>query len=232
MPRRDKLMDYLARRDMRDRARAMRDMAQRGGNGYGRMDSGYDGARYGDRMGNYPQSQQGYPQHDYGYEHNRQYGNGRVPFEVYGSVDMNDYARRRNSRGQFMSDRGDMMDGHYPYPYPMYMQDFGGGEKLSEEDLHEWYEYLCKEIPEQYKHLYKKESVENIAKQMNVKYEHFDPMELTVTATMLATDFGDSISPSDIQRYVSLANSWLLDKDSKLKGSMKLSAYYDKVVNG
>ena len=231
MPR-SRMMDYLMRRDMRDRARSMRDMARRGGSGYSRMDNGYDGARYGDRMGNYPHSQQGYQQHDYGYEHNRQYGDGRVPFEVYGSVDMNDYARRRNSRGQYMSDRGEMMDGHYPYPYPMYMNDYGKGEKLDEEDLHEWYEDLCKQIPEQYKHLYKKENVENIAKQMNVKFENFDPTELMVTATMLASDFGDSISPSDIQRYVSLAKSWLEDKDSNLKGGMKLSAYYDKVVNG
>ena len=231
-------MDYrrmrdmaMARRQMRDRARSMRDMAQRGGRNGG-MDYGYNGSDYGDRMGNYPQSQQGYPQHDYGYEHNRQYGNSRVPFEVYGSVDMNDFARKRNSRGQFMSDRGDMMDGHYPYPYPMYMQDFGGGEKLSEEDLHEWYEDLCKELPEQYKHLYKKENIESVAKQMGVEFEHFKPMELVVATLMIITDYHDIIDYSDVHKATAGGKAFLLDPDSKLKGSEKLSAYYDYIVNG
>lgn len=230
MPRGSRLRDYLMRRDgrnpygsrggyvtsRRDRGMDYGDMARGrdyAGNDYGDMARGRDyGYDYGDYAGS-----------DYARGGDR----GKYPFELEGTVEM-DFARRRNSRGQFMR------DGHYPM-YPMYMDygmDYASGEKLSEEDLKEWYDELCEEIPEQYKHLYKKEKIEEVAKQMGVQFDKFKPMELTVTATMLASDYQKSISPSDIQRYVSLAQEWLNDKDSNLKGAEKLSAYYDNIVKG
>lgn len=226
---------YVSSRRRRDRE--MEDMARgrdrgmdyaRGGNDYGYGDSEYD-SRY---------DSADYNRYDYAmdsmdYERGGQSDRGRVPFELYGNVDMGDYARRRNSRGQFMRDRE--MDGHYPY-YPMPFMDYGydyaSGEKLSEEDLKEWYDELCEKLPEQYKHLYKKEKIEEVAKQMNVEFKEFKPMELVVTTTMIASDYPKSVGYADINRNVAMAKEWLEDKDSNLKGGEKLSAYYDSVVKG
>lgn len=119
------------------------------------------------------------------------------------------------------------MDYNYDYDY-----DYASEEKLSQDELMEWHEKLMREIPEQFKNLYKRENVEQVAKQMNIEFDKFSPLELTVATTMLASDYKESISPSDIQRYVSLAKLFLCDEDSKLKYGAKLSAYYDSVVNG
>lgn len=235
----------MARREMRDMARRDREMRDMARSGRGRdrgMDYEMDGRNpYGSRGGyvtsrrdrgmDYGDMARG---RDYGYDYGDYAGSdyarggdrGKYPFELEGTVEM-DFARRRNSRGQFMR------DGHYPMYPPMYM-DYGMdyGEKLSEEDLKEWYDELCEEIPEQYKHLYKKEKIEEVAKQMQVQFNEFKPMELVVTTTMLATDYPKSVGFADINRNVAMAKEWLEDKDSNLKGAMKLSAYYDNVVKG
>lgn len=161
------------------------------------------------------------------------YTDRKVPFELYGNVDMRGYNHPRRT-GRYIHDRE--MDGHYLYHYPMYMNDsnydYSSTEKLDEEDLKEWYDKLCEEIPEQYKHLYKKENIEQVAKQMNIEFNKFKPMELIVTTLMMATDYPKSVGYADINRNVAMAKEWLEDKDSNLKGPEKLSAYYDNVIKG
>lgn len=232
--------DFESRRDMAMRRRSMRDMARReremrdGRNPYGsrggyitsrdprRRDRGMEDMthgmdyNYGDMRG-----------YDGNYDMRGRMDYNSYPFEVRGEFDM---ARRRNSRGQYMS------DGHYPYYEPMYMDygygDYASGEKLSEEDLMEWYEDLCKQIPEQYKHLYKRENIENVARQMNVQFEMFRPMDLVDATLMIITDYHDIVDYSDVHKAVAGGLAFLKDPDSKLKGSEKLSAYYDSVING
>ena len=233
----------MQRKYMRDRARQDREMRD-GRNPYGSR-GGYVDSRRRDRE-MYDMNQDGnYYNYD-SYSNDRmrkdysmgdsmdyQYDGHKVPFELYGNVDMRDYNRSR-STGRYMRDRE--MDGHYPYYPPMYMNDYNydyaSGEKLDEEDLKEWYEKLCEEVPEQYKHLYKKENIEQVAKQMNIEFNKFKPMELVVTTLMMATDYPKSIGYADINRNVAMAKEWLEDKDSNLKGPEKLSAYYDKVIKG
>jgi hypothetical protein len=132
-------------------------------------------------------------------------------------------------RGRVDMGENPMRDGHYMRDYGY---DYASSEKLSEEDLKEWYETLCEEVPEQFKSLYKKEHIEQVAKQMNIKFEKFEPMELVVTTVMIATDYPKSVGFADVNRNVAMAKEWLEDKDSNLKGAEKLSAYYDNVVKG
>ena len=215
---------YVTRRRPRRGDRAMQDM--RGGYGRGRDYAGdYE---QGSRSGDMAYSRRDYAG-DYGdYERDGNYGGDGVPFSVYGNLEMQDFARRRNSRGRFMRDYGnDYGDYGYDYGY-----DYASGTKMDEEELYEWYEKLCKEIPEQYKHLFKKENIKQIAEQMRIEFNKFTPMELTVTATMLASDYQESLTPSDIQKYVAMAKQFLEDKDAKVKGGEKLSAYYDAIVMG
>lgn len=224
-------------RDMGDYARGGRDRGDYGYDMAGRRDYGYDMAEYDSGYGASDYRRGDRAGYGMDYERGGQSDMGKYPFELEGTVEMDMARRRRNSRGQFMRDRAG--DGHYPmYPMMPYMDygygmDYGSGEKLSEEDLKEWYDELCQEIPEQYKHLYKKEHIEQVAKQMQIEFNKgFTLMEFVTTVAMLATDYSKSISPSDVQRYVSLAKEWLEDKDSNLKGGEKLSAYYDSVIKG
>jgi hypothetical protein len=227
MARRDRQMEDMARRDrMRDMARSSR--MNDGRNPYGSRGGYVDSARYDMAGRDYRYDNAKYDSgyhyadntsRDYNsgmdYQSNGRYDGHYVPFEMRGNVDMGDY-RAGNP----------MRDGHY---YPM---DYEGSEKLSEEDLKEWYETLCEEIPGQYKQLYKKEHIEQVAKQMNIEFEKFKPMELVVTTAMIATDYPKSVGFADINRNVAMAKEWLEDKDSNLKGGEKLSAYYDNVVKG
>lgn len=269
----------MARRDMRDRARRdrdMADMARRMGRDYARdgrnpygskggyvgrrrrdrdmadmymdrdmdmdmdmdmdnnmgdydsdfdMDSaGYDGRNdYGDYRG------QDYQGNDMDYQRDRQSDRHKMPFRLYGSIDMQDMARKRNYYSPYVKEKA--MNGHYSYP-PLYMRDFASSEKLDKEDLKKWYEQLCEEIPEQYKSLYKKDKIEEIAEQMQISFKKYEPMELVVATVMIATDYPKSIGYADINRNVAMAKEWLEDKDSNVKGSEKLSAYYDNVIKG
>lgn len=215
----DRAMD---RRDMRDRARRdrqMRDVARGRGRDRG-MDYGMDGRNpYGSR-GGYVDSRRDYGDmrsRDYGRDYNRDYGDMRD--YGYDGNDMRDYGREKNPFRDFN-------DGHY-MDY-----DYASGEKLSEEDLKEWYEELCDDLSEQYKQVYKKENIQQVAKQMNVEYEKFKPMELVVTTLMIANSYPKSVGYADINRNVAMAKEWLEDKKSAVKGGEKLSAYYDNIVKG
>lgn len=202
---------YVTRRRPRRYDRAMEDMAR----GYDReMQDMARGGRGRGRGRDYADYNDygDYADYDDYEEDEAGYDRGYMPFDIRGGMDFNSGWRRSS--------------------YGRYLNDYDSAEKLDEEDLKEWHEKLLKEIPEQYKHLYKKENIENIAGQMNVEFEKFNPLELTVTATMLATDYPKSVGFADVNRMVAMAKEWLCDEDSKLKYGKKLSAYYDNVVNG
>lgn len=150
------------------------------------------------------------------------------PFEIYGGVGrypepyedmMYDYARRRNSRGQFMRDR--------MYDYPMY----DGAEEgmLTDKELEHWAKKLLEEVDEKDKPFFRFESIKKKAEDMGIKFDKFSPMEFYVTALMMATDYSKTIGTANMDVYLRLAKDFLEDKDSELKGGEKLAAYYDVV---
>lgn len=201
-----------SRRSMRgrDRADMNYDMA-RGGNrdyrGYDRgMDMGYDYAKYSGGYGSGYNSQRGnqdghYPYERYG-EHNRP-----MDFEMYGysigGIRPMDY-------------------GMYPYP-----------DYASEDMEKEWKEHLkkwCEELKRYDKFNMPKEQILSQAKQMGLKFENYNEEEFLTTYYMVISDDEDSLI-SNPQMAIIMAKNWLEDKDSKLKGAEKLSAYYYEVIN-
>lgn len=189
---------------MRDRAMRRRDM---------RRDRSY-----GREIGRVRRESPEYEEEDYGYDYNR----NRVPFEVYGNVDMRDYARRRNSRGQYMR------DGHYD---PMYMRDYAMDEDvLSDRELMEWSKDLLSEVQDQYKSYFTIENIENKAKEKGIEFKNFTPIEFYTTVLMQYTDFGKTLGTGNMDLYLSLAKDWLCDEDSGAKYGEKLARYYDEVI--
>ena len=214
MNRRD--YERRARRDMarRDRERrrdyARRDRANR--QDYGR---GSDYARRRDYR-------------NYAYDMDSDYGmnDGRNP---YGSAGGYVTSRRdRNDYGDYA--RRDYND--YDYARRRDYDDDDQVEKLDQDELEDWHHELKEEIPEQYKNMYSVEKIEDTARQMQIDFKKFSPLELAAVTTMLATDYPKSVGYADVNKLVVMAKEWLCDPDSQLKYGEKLSSYYDNVVNG
>lgn len=150
------------------------------------------------------------------------------PFEVAGSFGrypdpyedmMYDYARRRNSRGQFMRDR--------MYDYPIY----DGAEEgmLTDKELEHWAKKLLEEVDEKDKPFFKFENIKKKAEDMGIKFDKFSPMELFVATLMAYTDYSKTLGSANMDTYIRLAKDFMEDKDSDVKGSAKLALYYDIV---
>lgn len=227
------------------------------------------------------------------YEHGAMYGDrayseqdmarGRRDYESMGQSDMGyddiDMRRRRNARGQYMSDRAyeNEMDGHYPmgqgstyypieamgrftgywgepegdyarggrgrdYGYDMrgrydYGYDYAGdyGEKLTKEEMEHWRKKLEKEVgDEQSKNFFKKDNIEQKARQLGIQMREFDAEELALASYMLYSDYCKSLKPyvgQNMDVFVKMGEEFLNDPDSAVKGGEKLALYFE-IVSG
>lgn len=246
---------YISRTRPRGRDRAMR------GGDYARRDYRGGDYEYDSRRGDRAYSEQDMER-------------GRRDYESMGQSDMAygnmDMRRRRNARGQYMSDRGyeNEMDGHYGaegktyHPveamgrftgywgmpeedygrYDMrgrrdYGYDYAGdyGENLTKEELEHWRKKLDKEVgDEQSKHFFKKENVEQKARQMGIEMKGFNAEELAIASYMLYSDYCKSLKPyvgQNMDVYIKMGEEFLTDPDSEVKGGEKL-ALYKEIVSG
>ena len=106
--------------------------------------------------------------------------------------------------------------------------DYGheGMDKEWEEHLHKWIEKLKKYD----KFNMSKEDIINKAKSMGVKFDHYNEHEFVATYYMMMSDYPSIMS--DPHLALVMAKDFLEDKDSELKGSDKLCAYYYEIVKG
>lgn len=165
-----------------------------------------------------------------------------------------DYARRRNSRGQYMSDRsmypfevtGEFemsnrgYDGHNydPYMEEMIMYDMARGrdygyyneDVMSKQELDQKYHQLLAEVETSDKETFSKERILKKAEEMGIKFDRFSPEGLITATVMEYTDYCKTLGKGNLDTYILMAKDFLLDPDSKLKGDEKLTAYFDCVV--
>lgn len=143
-----------------------------------------------------------------------------------------DMARGRGANRGGGRGRGDRGDYDYDYGY-----DYGGdyGEKLTREEMEHWRKKLDKEVgDEQSKNFFKKENIEQRAKQLGIEMKEFDAEELALASYMLYSDYCDALKPylgSNMDAYIKLGYAFLRDKDSAVKGGEKLALYFD-IVSG
>ena len=228
--RRDRGMNYDMRGDMRGRdyGEYEMDMARgrsRGRNDYGDYDmrGGMDG-HHGGRAGGYePVEFMGYCSGYYG-----------SPEQDYGRRDMREY------RGGDMGYRNYDMRGR-DYGYPMYdmrggrdygYDDYGDyGETLSEKELEHWCEKLKKQLDDQEKQMFHKDTIAQKAKQMGMQMQGFGEKELEVATLMAYTDYKRTIGKNP-DLAIRLGYDWLVDDDVAVKGAEKLATYYFCIVEG
>ena len=187
----------------RGRRGGMRDREMADYNYGSERDRGYD-SRYG-RGG---RNQDGhYPYEQYG-EHHRP-----MDFEMYGygigGIRPMDYARGG-------------MDYGYDYGYDYGSEDM---EKEWKEHLKKW----CEELKRYDRFNMPKDQIIQTARQMGVRFDNYNEEEFLTAYYMVMSDYPQVAN--EPHTYLSLAKDWLEDKDSKLKGAEKLSAYYYEVIN-
>ena len=213
-------------------------------------DQAYTRQNYADRNGDYEYNDQYNMAHgDYGDMRDMHYaekGQTYRPVEAmgyftgyYGSGD--DMAR--GGRGR---DRG--YDMGYDYNYEMNYDyarrggrrdygDYSGdyGEKLTKEELEQWRKKLDKEVgDEQSKQFFKKENIEQKARQMGLEMKHFNAEELALAGYMLYSDYCKSLKPyigQNMDVFIKMGEEFLMDPDSAVKGGEKLALYY-AIVSG
>ena len=258
MPR-SRLRDYLERRDMRrnrnpygSRGGYVRDRAYMD---YADMRNDRADMRRGDRA----DMRRDYADRrsDYGDMRRNDYGDMRSDYDMrqagmdYGRTTYDDPNRQYDSRRDY-----EMRDRHYEPVEAMgyfkgyygggedynsvrndraYDKDYAGdfGESLSKEELEKWQKKLEKEVDDdQAKHFFKKENIEQKAKQMAIEMKNFKPEELAVASLMMYTDYCKDLKPyvgNNMEIYIKLGKSFLTDPDSEVKGGEKLALYQDLV---
>lgn len=199
---------YITSRDPRRRDGARMDYARAGRGEMMGADYNYSGMDYAEKR---PDME------DYGY-----------PFEVYGELEMEDFARGRNARGQYTRDR------HFYDPMYMndYRYDYAGANMLSNKELMQWNQRLTNELEEKDKNYFKYENIEKKAKDMGMTFDKYSFDEFYTTILMMVTDYCKTLGTANPDVYLRLAKDFLEDKDSGLKYGEKLAAYYDYVVMG
>lgn len=189
--------------DMRGRDRA--DMRYgndgRGRNDYAEYDSRHDYRDYAehDMQSDYGDYEQ-HRQYDMAYEDMRSNRGGYKPVEAMGYF--SGYAGG-----------GDYYDGH---------------EKLSRKDIKKWEKSLENADGTKGKK-YEVEQVQQVAKQIGVRFEEYSPEVFTMVVNMMYADYCKVLG-SDMMIYVKLAKAFLEDDDFEGEPEEKVMLYYKCIV--
>lgn len=208
-----------------------RDREMGGRNDYTEYDSRYNSG-YDTRYGN--------QDYHYGYEQPREH-NRPMEYEMYGiggfrpmhdmNYDMGDYDMARG-RGRSRGGRSGRRDYDYDYNYDYDYEDYDYDMRDYEEEDKEWKKHLkkwCEDLKQHDRFNMPKDQILHSAKQMGIKFEDYNEEEFLTTYYMILSDYSNQLIPNP-QEAILFAKDWLEDKDSDLKGSEKLCAYYYEVV--
>ena len=207
------------------RRRMGRDREMDSRNDYPEYDSRYD-SRSGGRMGgqDYHYSNQQYGEHHRPMQYEMYGVGGMRPINDYGDYDMVRGGRGSGRRGR---DYGYDMNYDYDYDYGYDMRDYAKEDEEWKKHLKKW----CEELKQYDRFNMPKDQVINQARQMKVKFDNYNEDEFYTTYLMKISDDEDNLI-SNPQMAIIMAKNFLEDKDSKLKGSEKLCAYYYEVIKG
>lgn len=191
------------------------------------MDSYYERDR-----GRYNREYEQYPYEEMrgDFEYTRQYHDGNRPYDMRGDYrnygddyDDEDYrGRRRNSRGQYMSDRRGRSD-------------YGDDEdfKLSKREIIKWGKNLENADGSRGAH-FEEEQIEQMAMQMGIDPKEFGDGVLCMAVNMTYSDYCGVAKKYGVDRldyYIDSAKAFLKDKDFDGDGAEKLFLYYKCIAS-
>lgn len=155
---------------------------------------------------------------------------GDRAYEYEGSFRGGDHAMYDNRMyPPMMNDMDYAMDGRRGYYRGR--RDYAEGNRLTPEELEHWYKKLMSKVGDSSKEMLSEDKIMKKAKEHGVKMDKFTEDEFIVTVLMMYTDYWETAGRGNLDMYVKLAEDFLCDEDSKLKGGEKLAAYYDNIIN-
>lgn len=178
--------------------------------------------------GHYNRENERYPYEEMrgDFEYSRQYRDGNSPYDMRG--DYRDYGddyeedmrgRRRNSRGQYMSDR---------------RRDYGEEEyKLSKQEMKDWEKELENTDGSKGAH-FDKEQIDQTAMQIGIDPKEFGEGVLCLMTNVMYSDYcgvAKKFGVDRIEYYIELAKAFLKDKDFDGDGAEKAYLYYTFIAD-
>jgi hypothetical protein len=198
-------MNDFARSMMRDGARRGE---RRGMRDYGVLRYEYEG--HGGSMGEHHREHDDMPPHYY--EDRGYYDYGREPRRYH---EYDDYARRRDSRGRYMRDRGE--------------HDL---EYFSMEDVENWKHEMKNEDGSHGEH-FTKEHVKQAASMAGIDIHELGEIPFCLAMNMMYSDYCKVAQKYGVDRpefYADMAKAFLKDKDFHGEPEEKLYLYYKCIV--
>lgn len=164
-----------------------------------------------------------YDRDDYDMDGRRGRGRDRRDYDDYDD-DYEIDVRKNKKRRKYEEDYADYDD-----------EDYHKGElSLTSKDYREWKETLENADGTEGPH-FTLAKIKDAAEAMGIKFDKFSEKDLCMTANMLYSDLCtafDVPEERELEKYTKAACKWLCDKDSALKDSAKLAAYYYMIVCG
>jgi hypothetical protein len=176
------------------------------------------------------------------YDMNRGGRDGRNPYGSRGGYVTNRRPRRDrayNDRGYYEgtfrgnSDRtsydqryNDMRDMGSDYG------DYAAQRVLTPAELNEWKMDLMEMLNDSAKGMFSEDIILNKARQMGMQLTDYTEEELVVTTLMLYTDYCNVCGKANPEKYIKMADAFLMDQDAAVFGGEKLAMYHDCIVKG
>ena len=180
----------------------------------------YEAEPYAKMRGNFEYDRYDYGD-DYDYDDMRDYRGGHRGGRMDYGYDEDMRGRRRNSRGQYMSDRngrdyGDDMD-----------------EKLTKAEMKEWEKDLVNDDGTHGAH-FQPEQIDQVAKQIGVNPDEFQEGLLALMVNVKYSDYCAVAKKYGVDRldfYIDMAKAFLKDKDFDGDGAEKAFLYYEFIAS-
>lgn len=168
---------------------------------------------------------------NHNYENDYRASNKEYPYDMRGVKGQYD-RNYTNDNGYFDPMMYDMP--YYDYNYQDYGYYGDYGKNLSHEELEQWKSMLMRQVDDKDRQTFDINAVTQKAKQMGIQMHNFNEEELVVAMLIVYTDYGKILKQyvgNNMDIYIHLGAAFLNDEDSAVKGSEKLSVYYDCIVN-
>ena len=110
--------------------------------------------------------------------------------------------------------------------------DYAAQRVLTPEELNEWKMDLMDQLDSSAKGMFSEDMILNKARQMGMQMTDYTEEELVITTLMLYTDYCSVCGKGNPEKYIKMADAFLMDQDAAVYGGEKLAVYHDCIVKG
>ena len=110
--------------------------------------------------------------------------------------------------------------------------DYAAQRVLTPEELNEWKMDLIDQLDSSAKGMFSEDMILNKARQMGMQMTEYTEEELVITTLMLYTDYCSVCGKGNPEKYIKMADAFLMDQDAAVYGGEKLAMYHDCIVKG